>query len=102
MENNYIDKVHEIESYESLNLENVALQTKDKQRLIRLSPFINVMLKFPFLRPLFRLLSFFPTPNFGRLYDGYLEMRFMDIPAWTGFKYYLRIREGIKAFQDLK
>ena len=103
-ENNYIKKAHEIENYKTSKLEDLAIKSPDMVRLMRLSPFINILLKFPFLEPLIKILTYFPIGEFGRsrLYDGFLEMKFMDIPLWQGIRYYLRINKGLKAYQNLR
>ena len=104
MENNYIDHAPEIDNFNPTRLEDVAIHSPDMERMIRLSAFFNIMLKFPFLEPLFRFLSFFPIGRFGRsrMYDSYLEMRFMGVPPLQGFKYFLKVRQGFKAFQNLR
>ena len=104
LENHYIDRIPKIDNFNPTRIEDVAIQSPDMKRIIRLSAFFNIMLKFPFLGPVFRLLSFFPIRAFGwdRIYDGYLEMRFMAVPPLQGLKYFLRVRKGLNAFQSLK
>jgi hypothetical protein len=104
LRNHYIDRVPAVDNFNPTKIEDVAIKSPDMKRIIRLSAFFNVMFRFPFLIPLFRLLSFFPVRAFGwdRIYDGYLEMRFMAVPALQGLRYFLRVRKGLNAFQSLK
>lgn len=104
IENNYIDKAPEIDNFNPVKLEDITIHSLDMKRIIRLSAFFNIMLKFPFSEPIFRFLSFFPIERFGRsrIYDGYLEMKFMGVPPLQGFKYFLRVKKGLKAYQNLR
>lgn len=102
--NNYIRKSPEIDNFNPIKLEDVTIHSADTNRIIRLSRFFNMILKFPFLEPLCRFLSFFPIGKVteNRIYDGYLEMKFMGIPPLQGFRYFLRVRKGLKAYQNLR
>ena len=105
LEKKYIDKVPEIDNFKQDKLEDVALQTPDLKRIIRISPFINLMLKFPFLEPLIRFITLFPfgrLGNSGRLFDGYLEMRFMGVPLIQGLRYYFRVKAGFRGTYRLR
>ena len=105
LEKKYIDKVPEIDNFKQDKLEDVALQTPDLKRIIRISPFINLMLKFPFLELLIRFITLFPfgrLGNSGRLFDGYLEMRFMGVPLIQGLRYYFRVKAGFRGTYRLR
>ena len=104
IQNHYIDKVPEIDNFNPAELEDVTIHSTDTKRIIRLSPFFNIMFKFPFLEPVFRFLSLLPIRSFGesRIYDSYLEMKFMGVPSLQGIRYFLKIRKGLKAFQNLR
>ena len=105
LEKKYIDKVPEIDNFNVAKLEDVALQTPDLKRLTRVSPFINLMLKCPSLEPLIRLITLLPINRFailGRLFDGYLEMRFMGLSLMQGLRYYLRVKAGFSDYYRLR
>jgi len=101
IEEGYIDKAPELDNYNPPDLEDITLHSKDMQRLIRITPFMNWMLKFPFTQPIFRFLVNFPIDRVirSRLFEGYCEMRFMDVPVIKGFLYYRRVRKGLKAYE---
>jgi len=104
IENKYISRFPGIDNFNPVKLEDVTIQSADMKRIIRLSAFFNIMFTFPFLEPIFKALSFFPIEKFSmsRIYDGYLEMKFMDVPIFQGIRYYLRIRKGLKVYQGLR
>lgn len=104
IENNYINQAPEIDNFNPTKLKNVAIHSPDAERITRLSAFFNIMLKFPFLEPILRFLSFFYIGGIGRsrLYDLYLEMKFMGVPPLQGLRYFLRVRKGLKAYQNLR
>ena len=104
IEQNYLRQEPEINNFSPMKLEDITINSPDRKRIIRISPFINIMLKFPWLKPIIRLLSYLPIGwlGRGRIFDGYLEMKFMNIPVVQGLRYYLTIRKGFKAYQSLR
>jgi len=102
--NGYMETEPEIDNFKEKDISDITIQSREKDQIIRMSTFINIMFKYPFTIPIVKFLCKFPIDKFGRgrLYDGYLESKFMGLSLWQAIKYYLRVNKGMKAYQGLR
>jgi len=100
----YLKEEPKIDNWKDQNISDITIQSPWKDQIIRMSVFTNVMMKFPWTIPIIKFLCKYPIDRIGRgrLYDGYLESKFMGLSLWQAIKYYLRVNKGMKAYQNLR